>query len=70
MLIKKIVKFYIDGFKNMKLGRTLWLIIAIKLFVMFFILKVFFFNHTLDTKFNNDKDKINFIYKNIVKEVK
>lgn len=70
MLIKKIVKFYIDGFKNMKLGRTLWLIIAIKLFVMIFILKVFFFNNTLDTKFNNDKDKINFIYKNIVKEVK
>ena len=30
----------------MKLGKTLWLIIAIKLFIMFAILKVFFFpNH-------------------------
>ena len=27
----------------MTLGRTLWLIIAIKLFIIFFILKIFFF---------------------------
>lgn len=35
--------FYIEGFRSMTLGRTLWLIILIKLFVMFFILKLFFF---------------------------
>ena len=34
---------YYDGFRNMTLGKTLWLIIAIKLFIMFAILKVFFF---------------------------
>ena len=45
-LLKKIFYLYYDGFKNMKLGKTLWLIIAIKLFIMFAILKVFFFpNH-------------------------
>ena len=45
-LFKKIFYLYYDGFKNMKLGKTLWLIIAIKLFIMFAILKVFFFpNH-------------------------
>ena len=27
----------------MKLGRTLWLIILIKLFILFFILRLFFF---------------------------
>lgn len=36
-------QFYRDGFRSMKLGRTLWLIILIKLFVMFFILRLFFF---------------------------
>ena len=38
---------YYDGFKNMTLGRTLWAIIFIKLFIMFAILKVFFFPNFL-----------------------
>ena len=38
---------YYDGFRQMRLGRTLWAIIAIKLFIMFAILKVFFFPNFL-----------------------
>ncbi len=34
---------YIDGFRRMTWGRTLWLLIAIKLVVMFGVLRVFFF---------------------------
>lgn len=34
---------YYDGFRNMTLGKTLWIIIGIKLFVIFVILKIFFF---------------------------
>ena len=34
---------YVDGFRSMTLGKTLWAIILIKLFIMFVILKVFFF---------------------------
>ena len=30
--------FYVEGFRSMTLGRTLWLIILVKLFIMFFIL--------------------------------
>ena len=37
------VDLYYDGFRNMKLGKTLWLIIGIKLFIIFIILKLFFF---------------------------
>ena len=39
----KAFDLYYDGFRNMKLGKTLWAIILIKLFIMFAILKVFFF---------------------------
>ena len=39
----RIFHFYRDGFRDMKLGKTLWLIILVKLFIMFFILKLFFF---------------------------
>lgn len=34
---------YYDGFRNMKLGKTLWAIILIKLFIIFVVLKLFFF---------------------------
>ena len=34
---------YYDGFRHMTVGKTLWAVILIKLFIMFAILKVFFF---------------------------
>ncbi|HIP29719.1 MAG TPA: DUF4492 domain-containing protein [Sulfurospirillum arcachonense] len=66
-LLYKIVNFYIDGFKNMKVGKKLWLIIGTKLFIFFFILKLFFFPNILQTQFTNDKDRANFVIDNITK---
>ena len=43
----KIYDLYYDGFRSMKLGRTLWAIILIKLFIIFIILKLFFFPNFL-----------------------
>lgn len=43
----RVFDLYYDGFRNMRLGRTLWVIILIKLFIMFAILKVFFFPNFL-----------------------
>jgi hypothetical protein len=34
---------YYEGFRSMTLGRTLWAVILVKLFVIFVILKLFFF---------------------------
>ena len=42
-ILVRIYQFYLEGFREMKLGKTLWLIILVKLFIMFFILKLFFF---------------------------
>ncbi|MBU3853108.1 MAG: DUF4492 domain-containing protein [Candidatus Paraprevotella stercoravium] len=39
----KIWSFYYQGFKEMTLGRILWAIILLKLFVLFFVLRIFFF---------------------------
>lgn len=41
----------------MTVGRTLWAIILIKLFVMFVILKIFFFPNFLKSNFDNDEDR-------------
>ena len=59
--MKKIIDLYIDGFKNMTWGRNLWLIILIKLFIMFAILKLFFFPDFLGSKFSKDQDKSDYI---------
>ncbi len=57
----RIFRFYADGFKSMTLGRTLWAIILIKLFIMFAILKVFFFPNFLKTNFDNDEDRSDYV---------
>ena len=43
----KIYDLYYDGFRSMKLGRTLWAIILLKLFIIFIVLKIFFFPNFL-----------------------
>ena len=42
-IMKTIFHFYADGFRQMTLGRTLWILILLKLFVIFFVLRLFFF---------------------------
>ena len=57
-LLKRVFHFYIDGFRNMSgWGRRVWIIILIKLFIMFAILKIFFFQDFLSKNFDNDKDR-------------
>ncbi len=46
---------YYDGFRNMTLGRTLWLIILVKLFIIFVVLKLFFFPDFLSTHAEGDE---------------
>ncbi len=41
---------YADGFRSMTLGKTLWTVILIKLFIIFAVLKVFFFPNFLHEK--------------------
>ena len=40
---------YYDGFRHMTLGKTLWAVILIKLFVIFVVLKLLFFPNFLKT---------------------
>ena len=60
-------QFYRDGFRSMKLGRTLWLIILIKLFILFFILRLFFFPDFLKGK--TDEEKSDFVSTELVRRI-
>jgi len=61
-IIKKIFLFYIDGFKNLSgWGKQLWLIILIKLFIMFAIFRLLFFPDFLKTNFKTDRERSNYV---------
>jgi hypothetical protein len=59
--IRQILQFYITGFREMKLGKTLWLIILIKLFIMFVVLKLFFFPNFLKSRFDTDEERASYV---------
>ncbi len=42
-MVRRIIRFYVTGFREMTLGRTLWALILVKLFIMFAVLRLFFF---------------------------
>lgn len=56
--MSNICRFYIEGFRNMTIGRTLWAIILIKLFVMFCVIRVFFMPDFLDSVASDKSDYV------------
>lgn len=64
--IKKLYLFYKEGFTNMpSWGKQAWLVIIIKLFVMFVVLKIFFFPNFLKTNYKTDADRSNHVLENL-----
>ena len=61
-----IYRFYVDGFRSMTLGRTLWFIILIKLFIMFPILRAFFFPDFLASKGDTEEEQQDYIVEQFV----
>ena len=57
----RILHFYVEGFRNMTVGKTLWIIILIKLFVMFVVLKMLFFPDFLSSKGNDAERNSNYV---------
>ncbi|MEN6619314.1 MAG: DUF4492 domain-containing protein [Rikenellaceae bacterium] len=65
-LLKRIWVFYYEGFRSMTLGKTLWLIIIIKLSIMFFVLKPFFFKSELGS-FATEEEKSQHVIRELTK---
>lgn len=56
-LLKKVWLFYYTGFREMTVGKTLWIIILVKLFIFFVIMKFLFFPDILSRDFDSDADR-------------
>lgn len=60
-MFRKILTFYYDGFRGMTWGRKLWGIILVKLFIIFVILRLFFFPDLLKRDFNSDEERASYV---------
>ncbi|MDR3261805.1 MAG: DUF4492 domain-containing protein [Tannerella sp.] len=59
-VLLQIFRFYLEGFRSMTIGKTLWCIILIKLFIMFCLLKPFFFPRYLG-QFDSNPEKQEYV---------
>ena len=65
--IASIVNFYVEGFRNMTWGRTLWFVILLKLVVLFLVLRLFFFKPVLAGK--TEEQKSDFVGSRLTEQV-
>ncbi len=68
-IFQRIYRLYIDGFRSMTVGKTLWKIVIIKLIIMFGVLKLFFFPDFLGTKFTTDEQRADYVLEQITTPV-
>lgn len=54
---RKVWSLYYDGFRTMTIGKTLWTIILIKLFIFFVVIKLIFFPNLLNRDFDTDEER-------------
>ena len=67
LFLNRLFLFYYEGFRNMsQWGRKVWIIILIKLFIMFAILKIFFFQDFLQRKYDNDKQRSEYVLEQLI----
>jgi len=64
-MLNRFFRMYVDGFRSMVLGRTLWAIILLKLFILFVLLKTFFFPDFLGTHFSTDVERAEHVLQNL-----
>ncbi len=60
-LFKSVIMFYYHGFRSMTWGRQVWMVILIKLFIMFAIFRLFFFPDFLQSNFNTDAERSDYV---------
>ena len=63
--LRSIWKFYVDGFRNMTWGKSLWLLIFLKIVILFLVLRIFFFQPVLQGK--TEKQKMDYVGEQLMK---
>ena len=64
---KRVWDLYYDGFRSMTVGKTLWLIIFVKLFIFFVVMKLLFFPNILKTNYDSDEERAQHVREELIK---
>ena len=67
-LPRKVWMFYYDGFRSMTIGKTLWLIILLKVFIFFVVMKLLFFPNILNSDYDNDEQRADHVRTELLKK--
>lgn len=65
-LLTRIWRFYADGFRQMTIGRKLWILIGIKLLILFGIFRLFFFPNLLQRDYDNDAERADAVGRQLI----
>lgn len=52
-----VADLYVDGFRNMTVGRTLWVLIILKVALLLLVFKLIFFPDLLQRDYDSDQDR-------------
>jgi hypothetical protein len=62
----KVWRFYFDGFKDLSVwGRSVWIIILIKVFILFVIIRLFFMPDFLKKNYKTDELRSKHVLENL-----
>lgn len=64
---RRVWDLYYDGFKSMTVGKTLWTIILVKLFIFFVIMKMLFFPNILKRDYATDEERAEHVRNELLK---
>ena len=54
---RRVADLYVDGFRSMTVGRQLWILIIIKLVLIFVVMKLLFFPDLLSRDYDTDSER-------------
>jgi len=66
--LHNIFLFYKDGFSNLVVGKVLWKLVLIKLIVILVFLRFFIYDKSINSEYQTDDKKIEFILNNLIKD--
>jgi Domain of unknown function (DUF4492) len=68
--LRKFVSLYTDGFRDLpRWGRKIWVILLLKLFIIFAVLKLFFFPDFLQKRFSNDTERSRYVLEQLTNPI-
>ena len=67
-IFRRVWDLYYGGFRSMTVGKTLWLIILVKVFIFFVVMKLLFFPNLLKNNYYTDEERAEHVRTELLKK--